>query len=295
MANRNVYLKIVKIPGYNPVNPMTSLPHQYKRDCMRNEGHETGIIPDAEVNERTIDAIVYREFYDEQCLIPNIDRLILADVNEPELDHIPGTVIYTYPGEYGINDRLKIHVRNGDDMPHSFHIHGLSYGIDSDGSWPFGTQNTNPNLTGRSDEICPGEKWIYTFKITNEMIGAWPFHDHYKHIDESINRGLFGGLVVVPDASYMPPRVELQQSWLNYINDNNDVPSSFNKKSLYDIGIYVEELGQLENMQPQIGQEDVIHAPVFIHFMTGVSENHSKDLRILLRNANGGSPLGAET
>jgi FtsP/CotA-like multicopper oxidase with cupredoxin domain len=292
MAHRNVYLKIIKIPGYNPVNPPTMRPHQYKRDCMRNEGHENGLIPDPEVNERTIDAIVYREFYDEQCLIPKIDRLILTDVNEPELDHLPGTVIYTYPGEYGTNDRLKIHVTNGDDTPHSFHIHGLEYGIDSDGSWPFGTQNTNPNIPGRSDEICPGEKWIYTYKVTSDVIGAWPFHDHYKNIDDNINRGLFGGLVVLPDETYMPPQVILQSGWMDYINDNNDAPSQFNKKSLYDIGIFVEELAQLPEMQPQVDPEDIIHAPVFIHFMAG--ESHSHDLRILLRNANGGPPFGTD-
>ena len=52
---------------------------------------------------------------------------------------------------------------NADAMPHSFHVHGLRYGADSDGSWPFGTQATDGR---RSDEICPGQTWTYRFEIT---------------------------------------------------------------------------------------------------------------------------------
>jgi FtsP/CotA-like multicopper oxidase with cupredoxin domain len=83
---------------------------------------------------------------------------------------VPGTVVYAHPG-----DRLFIHVLNSDTDPHSFHLHGLSYGIDSDGAWPFGIEASDHR---RSDEICPGETWTYTFDITDEMAGAWPFHDH---------------------------------------------------------------------------------------------------------------------
>jgi hypothetical protein len=28
------------------------------------------------------------------------------------------------------------------------------------------------------------------FDITPEMIGAWPFHDHVRHVQHNINRGL---------------------------------------------------------------------------------------------------------
>ena len=64
---------------------------------------------------------------------------------------------------------------------------GLRYGIDSDGSWPLGTQSSDGR---RSDEICPGQHWTYHFTVTEEMVGAWPFHDHSRHIAESVNRGL---------------------------------------------------------------------------------------------------------
>src|SRR5206468_2123653 len=51
----------------------------------------------------------------------------------------------------------------------------------------------------RSDEICPGQTWTYTFEVTEETIGAWPFHDHYRNIGANVNRGLFGGLVILPE------------------------------------------------------------------------------------------------
>ncbi len=197
MATRNIYLKIETIPGYSPVEPddHTSPPIQYRRDCMRNMGHEEGTIPDDEVASRRLTALIYREYLDSQYLVPKPDKLIAADVNEPAFTRrVPGTVIYACRGDW-----LHIHVKNGDVAPHSFHLHGVRYGIDSDGSWPFGTQSDDGR---RSDEICPGQMWTYTFHVTNETLGAWPFHDHYRNIGSYVNRGLFGGLVVLPKGEY---------------------------------------------------------------------------------------------
>lgn len=197
---RHVYLKIEKIENYSPVRPEDKVtpPIQYGRDCMRNEGHHDGTIPEAEIQARSLTAVVYREYLDSGYLIPKPDKLILADINEPAYNHrVPGTVIYTRPCE-----RLKIHVWNCDDVTHSFHTHGLRYGIDSDGSWPFGTQNHHGH---RSDAICPDQTWTYTYDVTDKMIGVWPFHDHTHHMDMRIDQGLFGGIVVLP-SNERPPR-----------------------------------------------------------------------------------------
>jgi plastocyanin len=114
---------------------------------------------------------------------------VSADVNEPRFDRrVPGAVLYAEPGE-----RLFIHVLNADDAPHSFHLHGLVYGIDSDGSWPFGVADADGR---RSDAICPGDEWCYTFDATEETVGAWPFHDHHADIYDHVNLGLFGALIV---------------------------------------------------------------------------------------------------
>lgn len=192
MATRDIYLKIETIPGYSPVEPDShaSPPIKYRRDCMRNMGHEDGTIPDDEVAARRLTALIYREYLDPKYLFPKPDKLIAADVNEPAFTRrVPGTVIYASPGDW-----LRIHVKNADGVPHSFHLHGLHYGIDSDGSWPFGTQSNDGR---RSDEICPGQTWTYSFRVTQDTVGAWPFHDHYIHIGATVNRGLFGGLVVL--------------------------------------------------------------------------------------------------
>ncbi len=197
MALRDIYLKIQQLNGYSPVEPADHVtpPVQYRRDCMRGPGHEDGTIPADEVNARRLNAVIYREYMDSQFLVPKPDKLIAADVNEPAFTHrVPGTVIYTHPGE-----RLRVHVKNADVTPHSFHVHGLRYGIDSDGSWPFGTQAADGR---RSDEICPGQTWTYTFDVTDKMIGAWPFHSHCRDIGPNTNRGLFGGIVVMRRKDY---------------------------------------------------------------------------------------------
>ena len=132
MPIQNVYLKIESIPDYSPVFPdeEVSPPVVYKRDCMRNAGHEDGTIPPAEVDARRLNALVYREYLDPGFLVPKPDKLVLADINEPAFDRrVPGTVIYTSPGNW-----LRITVKNDDDVPHSFHLHGLCGGIDSDGA-----------------------------------------------------------------------------------------------------------------------------------------------------------------
>ncbi len=63
MAIRDIYLKIEQIQDYSPVEPETMVgpPRHYRRDCMRNPGHEDAKIPDTEVEARRLTALVYRE------------------------------------------------------------------------------------------------------------------------------------------------------------------------------------------------------------------------------------------
>lgn len=189
VRRRDIYLRIEVIPGYSPVNPDDDEANPYKRDCLRSSGHDGAVIPDAEVEMRRFDALVFREYLDDAYTSPNMAKMVAADVNEPRADRrVPSAVIYADPGE-----RLHIHVLNADDEPHSFHVHGLIYGIDSDGSWPLGVVSPDSR---RSDEICPGQSWTSVYDVTDETIGAWPFHDHHMGISESANRGLVGMVVV---------------------------------------------------------------------------------------------------
>lgn len=215
-GERHVYLKIERIEGYSPVWPADKAipPAQYGRDCMRGDGHENALIPQAEIDARSLTAVVYREYLDSGYLIPKPDKLIAADVNEPAYTHrVPGTVIYTRPCQ-----RLRIHVWNDDDVPHSLHVHGLRYGIDSDGSWPFGTEAAHHG--GRSDAICPGESWTYTFDVPDDALGAWPFHDHTHHHDSKIDQGLFGGIVVLGPCDRPPRRLRFPWELLLAVYDD---------------------------------------------------------------------------
>lgn len=197
-AERDIYLRIERIEGYCTVEPQEK-GSSYGRDCMRNHGHMDGTIPQAEIDARTLDAVVYREYLDSGYLVPKPDKLIAADLNEPTYTHrVPGTVIYTRPGE-----TLRVHVWNTDDVPHSLHTHGLRYGIDSDGAWPMGTVSADG--LRRSDAICPGDTWTYTFQVPDDALGAWPFHDHSHPADNKIDQGLFGGFVVLGPCD-RPPR-----------------------------------------------------------------------------------------
>jgi FtsP/CotA-like multicopper oxidase with cupredoxin domain len=189
MNVRHVFLRIEPLASYTPLAPVPC-GRRYGRDCMFNQGHELGRLDPREITEATLDALIYREYLDPDYSVPRRAKLVEADLNEPPWDRrIPGAVLYAQPGE-----RLFIHVRNADPGDcHSFHLHGLRYGIDSDGAWPFGIAGPGNR---RSDEIPPGADWTYVFDATPETVGAWPFHDHSHNVQQNVNRGLFGGLIV---------------------------------------------------------------------------------------------------
>ncbi len=273
MPFRDIYLKIETMPDYSPVAPdkEVSPPIVYERDCMRNVGHEDGTIPADEVNARRLTALVYREYLDPGFVVPKPDKLVLADINEPAYDsRVPGTVIYASPGDW-----LRIHVKNEDTVPHSFHLHGLKHGIESDGAWPFGTQSGDGR---RSDEICPGQTWTYSFDVTDQMIGAWPFHDHYRDMGASVNRGLFGGVIVMPgDECDELPRFELPTGLTQLLKrglapeqaDAGGRKAGEVNAALEAHLILLEEVARAPHIQPTIKPSHVLHVPLFFHLMSG--------------------------
>jgi FtsP/CotA-like multicopper oxidase with cupredoxin domain len=299
MAVRDVYLKIETIHHYSPVEPEdhAGAPRKYGRDCMYNVGHEDGLIPAGEIEARSLSPLVYREYLDPGFSIPKPDKLIATDINEPIFEHrVPGTVIYCRPGE-----RLRIQVLNWDTVPHSFHLHGLRHGIDSDGAWPFGTEAGSR----RSDEICPGETWTYFFDVTEEMVGAWPFHDHYRRIDETVNRGLFGGVVVLPSAdtplpacAQLPRRIgellkgliarplaipglgprggkaaaapaEQRERSDGHSHDDGPAVRSIGGAVVAKHIEFLKEWAQLDYVHPRPSRDEVLHVPIFLHTMAG--------------------------
>lgn len=269
---RHIYLKIERVEDYSPVQPQEKAPPpiKYGRDCMRNTGHEDGTIPESEIEARAMTAIVYREYLDPGYLFPKTNKLIAADINEPTYNRrVPGTVIYTYPCEI-----LRIHVWNCDEIPHSFHTHGLEYGIDSDGAWPFGTQATDGR---RSDEICPGQTWTYTYKVTEEMIGVWPFHDHTQIHNMRIDRGLFGGIVVLPLNEKPPQPIPLPSPYFEELKKelielegrrqlHVSTLKPRSRRYLEDHLSFLEEYLTKEFVLPR-PRVTTDHVPVFFHHM----------------------------
>lgn len=311
MPARHIYLRIESVLEYSSVNPdpMAGAPIRYGRDCMRNMGHEDATIPVAKINARTMAALVYREYLDPTYLVPKPDKIVLADVNEPAYHRrVPGTVVYARPG-----DRLKIHVLNADDQAHSLHVHGLLYGIDSDGSWPLGTQAVDGR---RSDAICPGQNWTYTYDITDKMVGAWPFHDHYQNIAANINRGLFGGIIVLPeDDCDEPPAMKLPADIAELLEDlresleherdgdddsktnergREDVPLPTRPVRLEGLEISFEEYLNLPGVHPVPAPGDVLHVPLFLHFMAGPGGVPAFDSGPIALSGSFETTLGAE-
>jgi FtsP/CotA-like multicopper oxidase with cupredoxin domain len=190
LRRRDIFLKIEPLVGlYSPLSPVPCS-RRYGRDCMYNQGHELGRVSREEIFASSVDALVYHEYRDPHYQLPERRKLIRADANEPPWEaRVPGCVLYAEPGE-----RLYIHVLNADaDDCHSLHVHGVRYGSDSDGAWPFGVADRDGR---RSDEIRPGERWTYVFDATQETIGAWAFHDHVRRVQQNVARGLFGALIV---------------------------------------------------------------------------------------------------
>jgi plastocyanin len=223
MRRRDVFLRIEKVSGYSPLAPVAGS-RRYGRDWMRNTGHELGRVQTSEIQATTMDALVYRQYLDSHHEHPVMDPVVAADTTEPSWDRrVPGTVIWAQPGE-----RLYIHVENGDDAEcHSLHLHGLHYGIDSDGAWPFGIAD---GMGRRSDEILPGDSWTYVFDATEDTIGAWPFHDHAHGVQHNINRGLFGGVIVRDPRA---PRVDLEIPLFIHQLSTGGAGASFESNTLH--------------------------------------------------------------
>src|SRR5262245_21496846 len=152
LRRRDIFLRIEPLVGYSPLAPIVGS-RRYGRDAMRGVGHEVGRVQPEEIAAATVDALVYREYLDDHYLVPNTAKIVESDVNEPPwYRRVPGAVLYAEPGE-----RLYIHVLNADPHDcHSLHVHGVQYGIDSDGAWPLGI---GTRLGRRSDEIRPGDSW----------------------------------------------------------------------------------------------------------------------------------------
>lgn len=94
---------------------------------------------------------------------------------------IPGPIMRMTQG-----DKVEVTVVNHGSMPHSLHMHSIHPGA-MDGV---------PIFSGNSGFIAPGQQ--FTYKFIASPVGIFPYHCHMAPVQEHINRGLYGGLIIDP-------------------------------------------------------------------------------------------------
>lgn len=101
---------------------------------------------------------------------------------------IPGPTIRVTEG-----DTVRITLINpeGNKHPHSIHFHSTHDGI-NDGTF----------LSGPSGSVKPGTD--YTYEFVAGPAGVYPYHWHVSPIENHINRGLYGALIIDPQQPRKP-------------------------------------------------------------------------------------------
>ena len=95
-----------------------------------------------------------------------------------------------------------MHFKNLDtafNRPHSMHFHGVHYKPSSDGAFV-------PGVSGRDGDVKPGRTWTYRLTAGDDSAGAWPYHDHWPSMHESIEGGMCGMLSILGRRERAPDR-----------------------------------------------------------------------------------------
>ena len=96
---------------------------------------------------------------------------------------IPGPTMRMTEG-----DQIQITLINSKDSkhPHSMHMHSIHAGA-MDGV---------PGASGDSGMVLPGQS--YTYRFIAQPFGVYPYHCHVEPIDQHINNGLYGMMIIDP-------------------------------------------------------------------------------------------------
>lgn len=121
------------------------------------------------------------------------------------------------------------------------------------------------------------------------MIGCWPFHDHHMDIEESVNRGLFGMIIVAPSSQEMPTDVVLPPLIDQAIQD----PET-KKADLKFLDSWLDEWSETGGNQQQIPGTGIIHAPLFFHYLNEVKQTMGFDSGDLIMDQPFRLPAGSQ-
>ena len=96
---------------------------------------------------------------------------------------IPGPTMRMTEG-----DQIQITLINSKDSkhPHSMHMHSIHAGA-MDGV---------PGASGDSGMVLPGQS--YTYRFIAQPFGVYPYHCHVEPVDQHINNGLYGMMIIDP-------------------------------------------------------------------------------------------------
>ena len=96
---------------------------------------------------------------------------------------IPGPTMRMTEG-----DQIQITLINSKDSihPHSIHMHSIHAGA-MDGV---------PGASGDSGMVLPGQS--YTYHFIAQPFGVYPYHCHVEPVDQHINNGLYGMMIIDP-------------------------------------------------------------------------------------------------
>jgi len=88
--------------------------------------------------------------------------------------HIPGPTLRCTEGDY-----VRVRFINQTERRHSIHIHGFK-----------------PSEMDGVEPVQPGDEFVYEFVA--EPFGLFPYHCHIRPVNEHIQRGLYGALIIDP-------------------------------------------------------------------------------------------------
>jgi FtsP/CotA-like multicopper oxidase with cupredoxin domain len=174
---------------------------------------------------------------------------------------IPGPTIRVREG-----DRVRLHLLNTGDHPHSIHFHGVHPGV-IDGVFD-----------ARSGVVPPGRRHIYEFDA--EPFGMHLYHCHTSPLAKHIAKGLYGAFIIDPKAGRPRADHELIMVMSGYdvdfdgANDFyqvNGIPFHYDK---HPIRVKVGELVRIylaNTLEYDQSNSFHLHANFFHYYPTGTS------------------------